>query len=84
MQAQNTQQFIDEIHLLNQFDLHSMQQGIKVHNDAAQNMVSACKRLHKKGLIDQQDGGYLTHRGVEVAKHAQSLMNALQYKNEQE
>lgn len=72
-----TQQLLDEIHVLNSFDLHSMQQGIKVHSDAGEGLLSACQRLYDKGLIDRNDGGYLTHRGVEAAKHAKILLDAL-------
>ena len=82
MHVQATTQLMDEVHLLSQFDLHSMQKGIKVHADAATDVRSACQRLHEKGLIDQVDGGYLTHRGVETARHAQILLDALNHSHE--
>jgi uncharacterized protein (TIGR02647 family) len=34
--------------------------------------------LHKKGLITQSDGGYLTNLGLEAAEHAESLCRILQ------
>ena len=77
MRTQTSSQIMDEIHLLSQFDLHSMQQGIKVHANAESNVRQACQRLYEKGLVDQIDGGYLTHRGIETAKHAQILLDAL-------
>lgn len=70
-------EMIEEIHLLNQFNLHSMQQGIKVHSFAGEKVVKASRRLFEKGLIDHVDGGYLTHRGVEAARHAQILIETL-------
>ena len=79
MTAIAQQQLFDEIQFLNQFDLHSMRQGIKVHKGAEPSMQQACQRLHDKGLIDQADGGYLTHRGVEAAQHAKILFQSLSY-----
>ena len=81
MQPQESQQLMDEINLLGQFDLHSMQQGIKVHDSAESGLVLACQRLHGKGLVDRVDGGYLTHRGVEAAKHAHILLDTLIHAN---
>ena len=82
MQVQQTQELMDEIQLLRQFNLHSMQQGIKVHTKAGEPMRAACQRLYNKGLIDQTDGGYLTHRGVEAARHAQILLDTLSHASE--
>lgn len=42
-----------------------------------QTEVHAAKRLHKKGLITQSDGG-LTNLGLEAAEHAESLCRILQ------
>lgn len=77
MQTQQSHSLMDEINVLTQFDLHSTQQGIKVHGDADDALRSACQRLYDKGLIDQIDGGYLTHRGIEAAKHAHILIDTL-------
>jgi uncharacterized protein (TIGR02647 family) len=52
-------------------------QGIKVHKSARPEMIEAVKRLHKKGLMTQIDGGYLTDLGREGAEHAQLLLTML-------
>lgn len=68
---------VAEIRLLTQFNLHSLQEGIKVHHDADHELVEAAKRLFDKGLISQADGGYLTHLGIEAAEHAEHLLTIL-------
>ncbi|KZZ41634.1 MAG: TIGR02647 family protein [Saccharospirillaceae bacterium] len=69
---------VDELNLLVKFDRHSsIQTGIKVHHDAAPEMVAAAKRLFDKGLTSQTDGGYLTDRGLELAERAHELVSAL-------
>jgi len=69
---------LEEIKLLNQFDLGSTANGIKIHTkEASQEMIAAAERLFDKGLTDHVDGGYLTDRGIEAANHAQSLMRLL-------
>ncbi len=69
---------LEEIKLLNQFDLGSTANGIKIHaQQASKEMVAAAERLFDKGLTDHVDGGYLTDRGIEAANHAQSLMRLL-------
>lgn len=66
-----------EVNILIQFNLSSMQEGIKVHSDAEPAMIEATKRLYDKGLITQQDGGYLTSLGHTAAEHAQALKTIL-------
>ena len=66
-----------EINILIQFNLSSMQQGVKVHSDADPEMIEAAKRLFAKGLITQEDGGYLTSLGHTAAEHAQALKTIL-------
>lgn len=66
-----------EVNILIQFNLASMQEGIKVHSDADPQMIEAAKRLYDKGLITQQDGGYLTSLGHTAAEHAQALKTIL-------
>ena len=73
-----TPDLLDELELLNLFDLNTTQGGIKIHQDAGKSKVSAAQRLHQKGIISQQDGGYLTDRGVETAEHVQILIKMLQ------
>jgi uncharacterized protein (TIGR02647 family) len=69
---------IEELEILAMYDLSSTQTGIKIHKTAMQTDVDAAKRLHKKGLITQADGGYLTNLGLEAAEHAESLCRILQ------
>lgn len=74
----NVSERIEEIKLLNQFNLDSRANGIKVHShEAAPEIVAAAEQLFNKGLTDHVDGGYLTELGVEAATHAQSLMRLL-------
>ena len=40
-------------------------------------MVEAARRLYKKGLITQVDGGYLTDLGFEAMEHALKLLGIL-------
>lgn len=67
----------DELNLLTQFNLKNEQDGIKVHNDAASELIAAAERLHNKGLITQVDGGYLTDLGRKAAEHSQALTSIL-------
>jgi len=70
-------ELIEEIKLLTLYNLDSIQEGIKVHGTAKPEAVMAAKRLFDKGLISQQDGGYLTDLGIEAAKHANGLIAIL-------
>ena len=71
------QSLLEELNLLNQFSLESTQSGIKVHHTAAQEMIDAAKRLHDKGLITQDDGGYLTPLGRDALEHSEALIMIL-------
>ena len=74
----NLNKKMEEIKLLNQFNLDSRASGIKVHtHEASPEVVAAAARLFNKGLTDHVDGGYLTELGMEAATHAQSLMRLL-------
>ncbi|MCK5902936.1 MAG: TIGR02647 family protein [Cocleimonas sp.] len=64
---------MDELNLLNQFNLRNEQDGIKLHHDANPSLISAAERLHKKGLTTQTDGGYLTDLGRKAAEQTQNL-----------
>ena len=69
---------IEEIKILNQFNLDSNSSGIKVHTQqASKEAVAAAARLFDKGLTDHVDGGYLTKRGIGAANHAQRLIKLL-------
>ena len=72
-----TQEQVDELNILVLFDLLNHQEGIKVHHTAEPSAIAAAQRLHDKGLITQQDGGYLTNLGVEAAEFAQTLLTIL-------
>ncbi len=69
---------MQEIRLLNQFDLESTATGLKIHtHEASEETIAAAARLFEKGLTDHVDGGYLTERGLVAANHAQSLLRLL-------
>jgi len=65
---------IAEMDILIHYSLDSTQQGIKVHSTADNKVVDAVQRLYDKGLVTQQDGGYLTELGRKAAEHAQALL----------
>ncbi len=62
-----------ELNVLGKFNLRNEQDGIKIHHNAAPEIIEAAKRLHDKGLITQCDGGYLTDLGRRAAEHTQAL-----------
>jgi len=72
-----SQQHIDELNVLLQFDIGSAATGIKVHQDASDSLISAVQRLHNKGLCTLPDGGYLTNEGIEMAEQADRLLRVL-------
>ncbi|MFW5450041.1 MAG: TIGR02647 family protein [Methylophagaceae bacterium] len=71
------QALVDEIEVLLRYNLDSTQEGIKVHHTAREGLISATQRLHEKGLIGQEDGGYLTELGHEAAEHTQAALRIL-------
>lgn len=68
---------IEEINALLLFNPESHQDGLKVHANAAPEIIAAVKRLFEKGMITQDDGGYLTDLGGKAADHAQLLLGML-------
>jgi len=72
-----TQENIAEINLLLQFDINSTATGIKVHNDASEELQATVKRLYTKNLCTLPDGGYLTEGGIQVAEHADKVLRVL-------
>jgi uncharacterized protein (TIGR02647 family) len=70
-------ELMQEMTLLAQFNLATTQEGIKIHKDAQPEIKTAAQSLHAKGLIDQQDGGYLTRLGQEAAEHVQAALTIL-------
>jgi uncharacterized protein (TIGR02647 family) len=71
------QDIIDELNILTQYDLANTEQGIKIHRDADAATIAATTRLFDKGLIDKDDGGYLTKMGRIASEHANSLIGLL-------
>ncbi len=72
-----TPDLMEELNFLLRYNLSSLQEGLKVHHTAAPEVIDATRRLHAKGLVTQEDGGYLTDLGVEAAEHAQHLLGIL-------
>ena len=68
---------IAELEILSLFNLANSQEGLKIHNQAGAEALAAAARLHAKGLITLQDGGYLTRLGQDAAEHAQVLLSIL-------
>ncbi|MEN8259825.1 MAG: TIGR02647 family protein [Pseudomonadota bacterium] len=72
-----TQNMLDEMNVLLRYKLTTTQEGIKVHHSADPAVISATRRLHEKGLITQEDGGYLTNLGLTTAEHVQAVHTVL-------
>ncbi len=71
------QQLTEELNLILKFPNKSLMQGLKIHHDAAPEMIDAAQRLFNKGIVTQPDGGYLTDLGHDLAEHAQIIQSAL-------
>jgi uncharacterized protein (TIGR02647 family) len=72
-----TQNIVDELNILVRYNLSTTQEGIKVHKTAAPETIAATRRLFEKGLVTQEDGGYLTNLGLETAIKAQAVLDIL-------
>jgi len=72
-----TQDIVEELNILVRYNLSTTQEGIKVHKTATPETIAATHRLFEKGLISQDDGGYLTNLGIETAKQAQAVLDIL-------
>jgi uncharacterized protein (TIGR02647 family) len=72
-----TPEIIDELNILSRYNLATTQEGIKVHKTASPEIIAATKRLFEKGLLSQDDGGYLTNLGIETAERAQAILDIL-------
>ena len=70
----------EDIKLLAKFPEESHIEGLKVHNDADPAMISSAKSLFNKGLTTQDDGGYLTDSGREMAEHLHTVLDTLNQK----
>jgi len=71
------QNLVDELNILIRYNLNTTLEGIKVHKTATTDNIAATKRLFNKGLITQEDGGYLTNLGHDAAEQAQTVLNLL-------
>lgn len=69
--------FLEEIKLLAKFPQKSQLEGLKIHKEASSKVVQSAQSLFDKGLISQQDGGYLTDSGLETAAHLHHVLSAL-------
>jgi len=72
-----TPEIIDELKMLCYYNLANIDEGLKAHHTADPTMVAAMRRLHDKGLVTHEDGGYLTDLGREAAEHAQAALTIL-------
>jgi uncharacterized protein (TIGR02647 family) len=73
-------ELVVEMQVLRMFDTSTSQTGLKVHSDAAADIIAATRRLFDKQLITQVDGGYLTPLGYESSVHLQQLLQILNSK----
>ncbi|WP_415892165.1 TIGR02647 family protein [Neptuniibacter sp. PT8_73] len=71
------EEIMQELNVLNMFNLDTTQEGIKVHSSAKPEIISATQRLFDKGLVTQTDGGYLTPLGHDAAENSQTLLTIL-------
>jgi len=72
-----TQDIVDELNILVRYNLTTTLEGIKVHKTATPEIITATRRLFEKGLLSQEDGGYLTNLGRETAEQAQAVLDIL-------
>ena len=73
-----TPELLEELELLNMFNLNTTLQGIKIHSEADPAKIAAGKRLFDKGMITLPDGGYLTPLGQQTSEYAQTLITMLE------
>ena len=72
-----TSEIVDEMNTLLLYNVTNTQEGIKIHKSAEANKIEAAKRLFNKGLITQEDGGYLTVLGREAAEQINMIHSIL-------
>jgi uncharacterized protein (TIGR02647 family) len=68
---------LEELTILNHYNQPTSMTGIKIHHTATTETIAAARRLHEKGLIDRDDGGYLTDLGREAVESLQMLLSLL-------
>jgi len=69
---------LKELNILSRYDSSNTQEGIKVHSSADTGDIEATQRLHNKGLLSQEDGGYLTSLGQTAVEHSEALLRILE------
>ncbi len=70
-----TAELAQELSILSLFNEANGQEGIKVHgHTASEGDLAATARLFHKGLISQEDGGYLTSLGRDAVERLQDLL----------
>ena len=67
----------EELNILNQYNLDTTQEGVKIHSSANDAVTTAAQRLFEKGITTQSDGGYLTELGRNAAELTQSLFRIM-------
>lgn len=72
-----TFELVEELRILSLYNLGTTQEGIKIHKTAEPAAIAAAQRLHRKGLITQADGGYLTGLGLDAATNVQAALTIL-------
>lgn len=72
-----TTELVEELKILSLYNLGTTQEGIKIHKTAEPAAIAAAQRLHRKGLITQADGGYLTGLGLDAAMNVQAALTIL-------
>jgi len=71
------QSLFEEIKLLAKFPEESHMEGLKIHNDADPDLITAAQSLFNKGLTSQVDGGYLTDSGREIVEQLHNILDTL-------
>ncbi len=67
---------IAELNLLLRYPETTME-GLKIHHDADDGVITAAQSLFDKGLTTQKDGGYLTDLGRSASECAGSLQSLI-------
>ena len=71
------EKLFEEIKLLAKFPEESHMEGLKIHHDADPALIESAKSLFNKGIITQDDGGYLTDSGREMAEHLHTVLDTI-------
>jgi uncharacterized protein (TIGR02647 family) len=74
---QFNQALTEELNLILKFPSDSLLQGLKIHKDAGEESVAAMRRLFEKGIVTQEDGGYLTDLGHDLHGRIEVVAQAL-------